>query len=162
MLELINEIKCYHYFNYQIESIDVLYDKNNWYCKEYFETMTDDELRNLLKTIIDGRRKYLLFMTDDNYQQFITDLVLKRNDLKLINRRTFDDLYDSGKIDFNDLSKNEIINLINRYVDLNIILVDDVAAIIMRENNNPYVGMMHINYALAMRKRARGLVRVLM
>ena len=149
MLDLVKSIINKKYFDLQLTGIEELYDKSNWYCNEYFKDTNKEEVLTLLKAIITGRRRYKLFMTEQKYKSLVKDIFNNKDDYSL-------DLLDT-------FSQEEIINTINKYVDLNHILVDDLVTH-MREEHivSPYLLDMVINFALAFRKKFRTRVRVLM
>ena len=149
MLDLIKSIIDKDYFELQLTGIKTLYDKSNWCCNEYFKNTNKEEVLTLLKAIVNGRRRYKLFMTEQKYKSLVKDIFNNKNDYSL-------DLLDT-------LKQEEIINIINKYVDLNHILVDDLVTHMRSEHQiNPYLLEMVINHTLHIRKKTRGQYRILM
>ena len=149
MLDLIKSIIDKDYFELQLTGIKTLYDKSNWCCNEYFKNTNKEEVLTLLKAIVNGRRRYKLFMTEQKYKSLVKDIFNNKNDYSL-------DLLDT-------LKQEEIINIINKYVDLNHILVDDLVTHMRCEHQiNPYLLEMVINHTLHIRKKTRGQCRILM
>lgn len=148
MVEFVKSIINKKYFDVQTANI-VVFDKTNWYCNYYFKDTTKEEVLTLLKAIITGRRKYKLFMTEQKYKSLVKDIFNNEKDYSL-------DILDT-------YSQEEIINIINTYVDLNHILVDELVTHMRDEKEiSSYLLDMVINFALFLRKRVRGKFRVLM
>ena len=88
-------------------------------------------------------------MTEQKYKSLVKDIFNNKDDYSL-------DLLDT-------FTQEEIINIINTYVDLNHILVDDLVTHMREEKEiSSYLLDMVINFALFLRKRVRGKFRLLM